>query len=162
MVKVKALLTNNTSTVGQSILAGILIDNNYTLQEYNKPKYEAYTEKRNRIFQALDKYIGSVEEDWARKVRWNKPNGGFFIKMEVPFEVNDEVLMDCVKNYGVIFCPMNYFYLDAGEGMHEIRLTFSNLSLQEIDAGIRNFAAFLREKVTRHANSVEDQASIHL
>jgi DNA-binding transcriptional MocR family regulator len=40
---------------------------------------------------------------------------------------------------------MRYFYLSEG-GNNEIRLTFSNLSLPEIDLGISKLAAYLKER----------------
>jgi (S)-3,5-dihydroxyphenylglycine transaminase len=46
----------------------------------------------------------------------------------------------------VIFCPMRNFYLDKG-GENEIRLTFSNLSLEKIEQGVKQLAAFLKSKV---------------
>jgi DNA-binding transcriptional MocR family regulator len=41
---------------------------------------------------------------------------------------------------------MRYFYLDGG-GENEIRLTFSNLSLENIENGVKLLADYLQSKV---------------
>ena len=151
MVKVKAQLTNNTSTVDQAILAGVLLSNNYSLSEWSKPKFESYKKKRDCMIEALNKYIRAYTEEWAQDIAWNEPDGGFFIKMTVPFEVDIENVFESAKQHNVIFCPMRYFYLNKG-GENEIRLTFSNLSLLAIDQGVKKLADYIKAKVVEVEN----------
>jgi (S)-3,5-dihydroxyphenylglycine transaminase len=146
MCKVKAQLTNNTSSISQAILGGVLLDLNYSLSEWSKPKFESYKEKQLAMMKALDKYIKAHQKDWARAISWNKPEGGFFIKMTVPFSVDTDSVLESAGLHNVIFCPMRNFYLDKG-GENEIRLTFSNLSLEKIESGVRQLAAFLKSKI---------------
>ncbi len=147
MAKVKALFSNNTPSITQAILAGILIDQDYSLSKLNQEKYETYKIKRDKIISALDTYVGAFKDEWAADIIWNEPKGGFFLKMTVPFEVTEEEVALCADKYGVIYFPMTYFYLGEG-GQHEIRLTFSNLSLEQIEIGIRSFAEYLKDKVS--------------
>jgi monomeric phenylalanine-4-hydroxylase len=141
MVKVKAQLTNNTPTINQAILGGVLLNLQYSLNEWNKPKFESYKQKQRVMINALDKYIGT--QYWATDITWNRPEGGFFIKMVVPFTIDNEAVVECARSYNVIFCPMRYFYLGAG-GENEIRLTFSNLSVTEIEHGVKQLSEFLK------------------
>lgn len=147
MAKVKAQITNNTSTVSQAILGGILLNTGYSLSEWNKPKYGSYRNKRDQMIASMDKYIRSYENDWAADIRWNEPEGGFFIKMSLPFPVDIDSVFQCAGKYNVIFCPMRYFYLNTG-GENELRLTFSNLSIGDIDLGVKQFAAYLKDRVS--------------
>ena len=62
----------------------------------------------------------SGTNDWASSIRWTKPDGGFFIKMTVPFVVDDAAVFESASRFNVIFCPMRYFYLEDG-GEHELR-----------------------------------------
>ena len=64
-VKVKAQLTNNTPTINQAILGGILLDKNYSLSDWNKPKYESYKQKRDYIIVLLNSFIGAYKEEWS-------------------------------------------------------------------------------------------------
>lgn len=154
MAKVKAQLTNNTSTISQAILGGVLLDLNCSLSKWNKPKFDSYKQKQKRMFDALHKYIGKYKNDWAKDIAWNEPEGGFFIKMTVPFTVNDNSVLESVRNYNVIFCPMRYFYLEKG-GEHEIRLTFSNLSVEQIELGVKQLADYLKSQVAKVTNAVK-------
>lgn len=147
-VKVKAQLSNNTPTINQAILGGILLSANYTLSELNRPKYESYKKKKDRVIAALDTYIRSEKSGWAKDIDWNDPEGGFFIKMTLPFDVSSEDVIRCARDFGVIFCPMRNFYLEEC-GLNEIRITFSNLGFEEIDRGIRQLSLFLKEKACR-------------
>jgi len=147
MAKVKGLITNNTPTINQAILGGVLLDQNYSLQKWSKPKNESYKAKRNRMLDSLNTYIGAFSGRWAKGIFWNEPDGGFFIKMTVPVEVTFDRVYECAKNFHVILCPMRYFYLGKG-GEYELRLTFSNLSLEAIDKGVKQLAAYFKSVIT--------------
>jgi DNA-binding transcriptional MocR family regulator len=43
-------------------------------------------------------------------VRWNKPTGGFFLTVQVPFRVDDAELIRSAPDLGAIWTPMKYFY----------------------------------------------------
>lgn len=144
--KVKAQITNNTSGISQAIVGGILLNSGYSLHKLNANKFNTYREKRNKIINCLREEIGVFDNDWAEDISWNEPSGGFFIKMILPFPVSDNEVIECAENYGVVFCPMEYFYLHEG-GQNEIRLTFSNLNLAKIEEGVKKLAAFLKSKV---------------
>jgi (S)-3,5-dihydroxyphenylglycine transaminase len=148
MAKVKAQLTNNTPTINQAILGGILLDLNCTLSEWSKPKFERYKLKQSCMISYLDEYIGAYQNDWARDISWNRPEGGFFIKMTVPFAVDNNTVYESASEYNIIFCPMRNFYLQEG-GANEMRLTFSNLSPAQIETGVKQLAAYLKWKITK-------------
>jgi monomeric phenylalanine-4-hydroxylase len=154
MAKVKAQLSNNTPTINQAMLGGVLIDNNYSLHKLCEPKLESYRQKRNKMIDVLNKYIKAWRGSWAAGISWNEPDGGFFIKMNVPFEVDDDCVREAANKFKVVFCPMRYFYLSAG-GRNEIRLTFSNLSLNDIDAGVKQFADYLQYKTGKSKAATE-------
>jgi (S)-3,5-dihydroxyphenylglycine transaminase len=148
MVKVKAQLTNNTPTINQAILGGVLLEMNCSLSEWSQPKFESYRRKRDLTLASLREHIGAYADGWAKGIRWTEPDGGFFIKMTLPFLVDDEAVFESASRFNVIFCPMRYFYLNGG-GEYELRLTFSNLSPEEIAQGIKQLACFLKDACAR-------------
>lgn len=150
MVKLKAQLTNNTSSISQAILGGILLHHHCSLNEWSKPKFQAYKTKRDKIIAALKEHIGAHSDTWSAGIRWNEPDGGFFIKMSLPFTVSPNDVVDCARRFQVIFCPMKFFYVGEG-GDNEIRLTFSNLSLDNIAIGIERLSAWLKSKAAKAA-----------
>ena len=146
MCKIKAQLTNNTSSISQAIVGGVLLDLDYSLSEWSKPKFESYKKKQKCMITALAKHFNPIENVWAQGISWNEPEGGFFIKMTVPFSIDIESVLESAREYNVIFCPMRDFYLGKG-GEKEIRLTFSNLSLDKIETGVKQLAEYLKSKI---------------
>lgn len=147
MAKVKAQITNNTPTLNQAILGGVLLDMNYSLNELNRSKFKSYKTKRDQMVSSLNKHFRTNDPEWAQDIKWNVPDGGFFIKMSLPFDIDDESVLECAREYGAIFCPMRYFYLDNG-GRNEIRLSFSNLSMSDIETGVGNLAGYMRSRIS--------------
>lgn len=160
MSKVKAQLSNNTSTISQAILGGILLDLNYSLQTYNEAKFNSYKEKNKALLQALHEYIGTHRNSWAKGIHWTEPQGGFFVKVTVPFEVNESSVIESAEKFGIMFSPMRFFYLDKG-GEQEIRLTFSNLSLEEITQGVKKLADYFKYRINAtHDTSVKKMEAL--
>ncbi|HEY4112093.1 PLP-dependent aminotransferase family protein [Puia sp.] len=148
MAKVKGLLSLNTPTINQAILAGILLDLDCTLKDFNAAKVSRYREKRDQMVMAIDQNIMAYRSDWSRDIRWNIPEGGFFVKMQIPFIIDNASVVECASRFGIIICPMRYFHLEAG-GEYEIRLAFSNLSTADILVGIKQLAAYLKERIKK-------------
>jgi monomeric phenylalanine-4-hydroxylase len=155
MSKVKALLSVNTSTTSQAILGGILIDLEYSLQKYNESKFRSYKKKNEAMLEALNEYIGAFRDSWSMGINWTEPQGGFFIKITVPFVVDEFSVTESAEKFGIIYTPMRFFYLAEG-GEKEIRLTFSNLSLEKIKEGVKKLADYFKYKIS----SLSDNSNI--
>ena len=74
------------------------------------------------------------------------PGGGFFMTVELPFAFDKAAMHICAERYGVICCPMTLFSLEHSSP-RQIRLSFSYVSIEEIDRGIAQLAQFVRERV---------------
>ena len=103
---------------------------------------------------ALNEYIGAYKDSWSKNINWTEPHGGFFIKITVPFDVNEFSVIESAEKFGIIFSPMRFFYLAEG-GEKEIRLTFSNLSLDQIKVGVRKLADYFKYKT----NNLSDNSN---
>ncbi|MFA0961129.1 aminotransferase class I/II-fold pyridoxal phosphate-dependent enzyme [Roseivirga sp. BDSF3-8] len=157
MVKVKASLTNSTPTITQAILGGLLLRQDYSLSKYNYEKLQSYRNKLNTTLECLDKYIGSFTSTWASDISWNRPKGGFFLSLKVPFELSDAEVVKCAEDFEVIICPMAYFHQKGG-GKNEIRLTFSNLTPQEIETAISRLAKYLEASIAVRSQGAKADA----
>lgn len=144
--KIKSFTTVCTSALPQAIAAGFLLEHNCSLREVIEPKVSFYRANRNIMLESLAKQFES-DPLLAGQVRWNRPGGGFFLTVELPFAFGKEQMQLCAEQYGVICCPMQFFSL-LGRCKNQVRLSFSYVSENEIKEGIARFGAFVREQVS--------------
>jgi len=138
--KIKSLTTINTSPVVQAMAGGLLLEMGCTLRPAVAEKLPFYRGNRDRMLAALEDTLGGLEG-----VCWNRPEGGFFLTLTLPFEINDDQLEACARDYGVIVCPMRFFALAPGRE-RQVRLSFSYVSPEQIDIGISRLARFVRDQ----------------
>ncbi len=153
--KVKSMVSVTTSPLLQAIVAGTLIERDFSLLEANRERVAHYRANRDHMLAALEHYFGR-DELLAARVTWNRPSGGFFLTVTLPFPFDDDCLRTCAERYGVICCPMTYFSLAPGRE-RQIRLSFSYVTHDEIDAGIRSLHRFVRDRVARQKSSPTHQ-----
>jgi 2-aminoadipate transaminase len=79
-----------------------------------------------------------------------RPDGGMFIWMTLPDEVDSVKLLDEAIDAGVTFLPGPTFYTDGG-GKNQLRLSYSQSDEDKIDEGIQRLAAV----VMRHLDAAE-------
>jgi (S)-3,5-dihydroxyphenylglycine transaminase len=144
MTTVKSLTTVNTSPVTQALVGAALLEHNGSLAPVVNSRLGHYRENRDRMLAALAQRFGGGDGATPRVV-WNRPAGGFFIVVTLPFEFGAEELERCAGEYGVIVAPMRYFALSPGRE-REVRLSFSYVDPAAIEEGIRRFACFLRDE----------------
>ncbi len=143
--KTKSFVSVNTSTILQAMVGGFLESLNFELKDYCLDKVAAIREKRDLMVRELDNHFSGYSNH--RPISWKIPPGGFFLVIDLPFKITGPMLLECVKDYGVIFCPMTYFSLLEGTTDHQIRLAFSCLSHDKIKEGIVRLASFIKDKM---------------
>jgi (S)-3,5-dihydroxyphenylglycine transaminase len=139
--KIKSLTTINTPPVLQAIVGGILLGNGGSLKPVLAEKLPFYRANRDRMLAALEESLGGVEG-----ARWNRPEGGFFLTLTLPFDFTDDDLTACARDHGVIVCPLRFFALAAGWD-RQVRLSFSTTDEARIAEGIGRLARFVRARV---------------
>ena len=82
-------------------------------------------------------------------IRWNRPAGGFFLAVTVPFRADEKALVHSAEEFGVIWTPMSSFYPEGG-GENSLRLSVSYLSHPQIEEGVARFARFVRARCRSH------------
>ncbi|MFY7844206.1 PLP-dependent aminotransferase family protein [Chryseobacterium gambrini] len=143
--KVKGYTTVNTSSINQAVVAGILIENNFSLKRYNEKKLQNLKEKKELILDALQMRFRNNNEYWCEKVRWNNPEGGFFMVIDLPFKVTKEDVIICAERFGVIFTPMSFFQLEEINEKN-IRIAYSNIKKENIIIAVERLYNFLKNK----------------
>jgi (S)-3,5-dihydroxyphenylglycine transaminase len=105
------------------------------------------------MLRALDEHFGG-DPALAAAVSWNRPEGGFFLTLALPFAFGAAELDACARA-GVIVCPMPFFEVLPGQGgrEREIRLSFSYVSEARIEEGVARLARFVRGRLDRAAGA---------
>lgn len=137
---VKSLLTVNTPAPMQAAAGGILDAEGGSLQRQVDEKIPFYRRNRDAMLAALDDSFG--RQGLAGRVSWNRPAGGFFLTVTLPFEFDEACVRQAAGEHGVIVCPMSFFSLSPGRE-RQIRLSFSYVSPAEIEQGVRRLAEFV-------------------
>jgi (S)-3,5-dihydroxyphenylglycine transaminase len=140
--KVKSFITVNTSTLLQAMVGSYLQKQDFSFKKSCARKIDMCRKKRNAMIDALELHFPGMDA-----IYWNKPVGGFFLSMNIPFPITNELLQECVEEYKVIFCPMSFFYINEEVGARQVRLAFSNLSIEKIREGIHRLAKFIKSKL---------------
>ncbi|MFF2026834.1 PLP-dependent aminotransferase family protein [Streptomyces sp. NPDC058171] len=145
LAKIKSMVTVNTSPVSQAVVGGMLVAADGRTSQYTGDTAAHYGEAMRVTLEQLA--LCFPEEDRAALgVRWNEPTGGFFLAVTVPFRADNAALVRSAEEFGVIWTPMSYFYLEGG-GEHVIRLSVSCLDHVRIADGVTRLARFVRSQV---------------
>ncbi|MBK3570869.1 PLP-dependent aminotransferase family protein [Streptomyces sp. MBT62] len=139
--KIKSMTTVNTSAISQAVVGGILVGSGCRLRDANAASTAYYAANMNTLLDALDRSFPAAERE-RLGLSWNRPDGGFFLVMTVPFTADAKALERSARDFGVLWTPMDSFYLDGG-GTHQLRLSCSSLDPEQITEGIRRLAAFV-------------------
>ncbi|MFJ2833631.1 PLP-dependent aminotransferase family protein [Streptomyces sp. NPDC087263] len=144
LAKIKSMVTVNTSSLSQAAVAGALLGARGRLSELNAEAAAYYGNAMRETLRQLDIQLPAARRE-ALGVRWNKPTGGFFLTMRVPFRVDNTVLTTSAQDFGVIWTPMTHFCPGTG-GHHGIRLSISYLTPDEIEEGTARLARFVEAR----------------
>ena len=83
--------------------------------------------------------IDAVAQEFPDGVGWSRPEGGYFLWLELPEEIDAAQLLARAEEAGVTFVPGS----DFGGAPNTARLAYSFVSPEEIREGVRRLAALL-------------------
>ena len=98
---------------------------------------EAYGRQR-------DAMIAAIEAHCPAEVAFTRPQGGMFLWMTLPPQLNAVELFERAVGQRVAFVPGTPFFVDGG-GAHNMRLNFSNADEDRITEGIRRLGQIMKE-----------------
>jgi DNA-binding transcriptional MocR family regulator len=100
--------------------------------------------RRDALLSALEKRLG------GSGARWNRPEGGYFLWLDLPHGGNARALLHAADQVGVSFVPGPDFYPWAGGGRSSLRLAYSFASPAQLGEAVRRLA-----RLVAPASSVE-------
>ncbi|MFE9776126.1 PLP-dependent aminotransferase family protein [Streptomyces sp. NPDC005931] len=140
--KIKGMVTVNTPAISQAVIAGMILTHDFRLREANKPAADFYRENMTVLLGCLDRLLPAQRRE-AAGIRWNSPDGGFFLTLTLPVPADNALLEESAREHGVIWTPMNYFYPDPEGGRHQMRLSLSYLTPEQVAEGAGRLVGLL-------------------
>jgi (S)-3,5-dihydroxyphenylglycine transaminase len=145
--KIKSMITVNTPSLSQAVIGGILAANDCHLRRANRDTIMFYRANMERLLGELGRYFPTSLRA-SLGVDWNAPGGGFFVVVTVPFVADGAALTRSAREYGVLWTPMDAFYVDGG-GRYQMRLSCSYVEPDRLVEGVRRLAAFITDQSGR-------------
>ncbi len=107
--------------------------------------FEPHTKAINKIYkERRDAMLKSLAAHMPAGVTWTKPEGGMFVWMTLPTNIEGaELLRRAIEEARIAFVPGAAFHPDRS-GNNTIRLSFSLIEPAVIDEGIKRLGALLR------------------
>lgn len=95
----------------------------------------AYKQRRDALLAAMAEYF-------PPRATWVRPDGGFFVWVDLPPEVDTDVLLPTAAEAGVLYLPGSWFFPDRGV-RNGLRLSFSALPPDLLIEGARRLGGVL-------------------
>jgi len=99
-----------------------------------------YREKRDGLLAALDRHFPT------EGVSWNRPDGGFFVFVHVPQEIDGEELLREAVAEDVAFVAGAPFFAD-GSGKNTFRLSFAQSDAETMESAVAVIGKLLKTRI---------------
>jgi 2-aminoadipate transaminase len=99
-----------------------------------------------QLKQRRDAMLETLEETFPRSASWSRPDGGYFLWVDLPPGVAAAPLAERALEAGVQLVKGSDFFASGG-GEESVRLAFSFPSVAEVREGISRLGALVREAV---------------
>ncbi|MFJ5120107.1 PLP-dependent aminotransferase family protein [Kitasatospora sp. NPDC088548] len=145
LAKLKSMTTVNTPALSQAVIGGMLLHHDCRLRAANARATAYYAANMTALLGELERRFPEPERR-RLGLAWNRPEGGFFAVLTVPFTADDAAMERCARDHGVLWTPMAPFY-PGGGGERRLRLSISSLTTEQIADGVESLARFVRAQV---------------
>lgn len=136
-IREKMILAVESSILSPSTFNQWLV-NEYLKQADWKAQIAAYRDIYRERRDALD---AALREHFPQFV-WEKPNGGFFIWLQLPEQLDAKQMLPRAVKELVAYTPGTAFYAD-GRGQHAMRLAFCTETPERLATGVRRLATVI-------------------
>ena len=116
-----------------------------TVYEFvRRGNFEPNLERVNGLLKARrDAMLEALEQHMPSDATWSRPEGGYFIWLDVPSGPDTAELLVQAEAAGVTFVKGTDFFVPGGGGERSLRLAFSFVSADEIAEGVAKLAPLL-------------------
>jgi 2-aminoadipate transaminase len=103
--------------------------------------WEPHIEHLRRLYQSRRDIMLTALERWMPAgVTWTQPDGGFFIWLTLPDDLQARDIKQQARARGVMVAAGEGYFLDPADGAHHLRLTYSFAPPSDIERAVRILA----------------------
>jgi (S)-3,5-dihydroxyphenylglycine transaminase len=95
---IKSMTAVNTSPLYQAMIGGMVLEHGGSIVSLGRDQSRIYRRDLALLLQALDRHLSPVEG-----VVWNRPAGGFFVRIRIPVPADVALLEFSASKYGVLW-----------------------------------------------------------
>jgi len=139
LVIVKQGVDLHTSTFSQALAAEYL-SGGY-LEQHLPKILKIYKPKQETMLQALQNYFPD-------NFKWSKPEGGMFLWVEGPKELDMEELYWKAVGRKVAFVPGKFFFTRKGEGLETMRLNYTMADEATLDWAVKTLSEVMKQSLS--------------
>jgi len=108
-------------------------------------RYQAHLRRSCQIFRKRrDAMLSAIQRYLPAEVRFDPPQGGLFIWLQLPEKFSSEKLLPLGLEEGVVFAPGNGFFPDGLGGRNWLRLNFVAQAPDQIDEGMKRLGRAIK------------------
>jgi GntR family transcriptional regulator/MocR family aminotransferase len=108
-------------------------------------RYQAHLRRSCQIFhKRRDLMVSAIQRCLPSGVHFDVPQGGLFIWLQLPQELDSEELLSFAYEDGVDFAPGSPFFPDGIQGRNWLRLNFVAQEPNQIEEGIKRLAKSIK------------------
>jgi 2-aminoadipate transaminase len=124
----------------------VLLGQATVLEFLSRGRFEPNLERvRSLLGARRDAMLDALERAFPSGARWSRPDGGYFVWLDLPEDIDATALLERAERGGVTFVKGADFFPAGSGGRSSARLAFSYVSPAEIDEGVERLAAVLPE-----------------
>lgn len=111
---------------------------------------EGHIEKCRKYYrEKLEVFLATMEESFPEEmgVRWTRPEGGLFLWVTLPEQIDTQELFHDAIKYQVAFVPGNVFFGENPSG-NTMRINFSFSTKEQLKEAVRRLADCVRNRLS--------------
>jgi DNA-binding transcriptional MocR family regulator len=110
-----------------------------------RAQFDSHVAKLRQVYKARrDHMLAALTREMPAGVEWTKPEGGMFVWMTLPTQIDAaDLLAQSLKTERIAFVPGRAFHADGSNG-NTLRLSFSCADEAAIDEGMKRLGRLIR------------------
>jgi GntR family transcriptional regulator/MocR family aminotransferase len=114
-------------------------------------RYQSHLRRSCQIFRKRrDVMVSAIHRHLPTEVRFDQPQGGLFIWLQLPADLDSEELLPLAWEEGMDFAPGNPFFPERTQGSSWLRLNFVVQAPSQIEEGIKRLGRAIKRLITAH------------